>query len=90
MAHPTVRTGRALLAAGLVASTLSGCAIWPKALTWGSDDTPPPAPAAQPVTPPPVSDRWPPKSLPCPAQRLYPPAPQTRPPGAQPVMKSTP
>ena len=35
MAHPTVRTGRALLAAGLVASALSGCAIWPKALTFG-------------------------------------------------------
>jgi len=90
MAHPTVRTGRALLAAGLVASALSGCAIWPKALTWGSDDTPPPAPAAQPVTPPPaapVAAEEPPMPSPAPVSAS---TADTAPLEPQPVMKSTP
>ena len=51
--HP-LRTGRTLLAAGLMASALSGCAIWPKALTWGGSDTSTPTAAAEPLTPPPA------------------------------------
>ena len=51
--HP-LRTGRTLLAAGLMASALSGCAIWPKALTWGGADTSTPTAAAEPLTPPPA------------------------------------
>lgn len=51
--HP-LRTGRTLLAAGLMASALSGCAIWPKALTWGGSATSTPTAAAEPLTPPPA------------------------------------
>ncbi len=51
--HP-LRTGRTLLAAGLMASALSGCAIWPKALTWGGADTSTPTAASEPLTPPPA------------------------------------
>jgi cell division septation protein DedD len=89
MAPHTLRTGRTLLAAGLLASALSGCAIWPKALTWGSDDAPPP-PAAQAVAPPPappvVAEEAPkPSPAPVPVSTA-----DTAPLEPQPVMKSTP
>ncbi|CAM8628948.1 Sporulation-like domain containing protein [Comamonadaceae bacterium] len=86
--HP-LRTGRTLLAAGLLASALSGCSIWPKALTWGSDDAPP-QPAAQPVAPPPappvvVEEAPKPSPAPVPVSTT-----ETAPLEPQPVMKSTP
>lgn len=89
MVSPTLRACRTLLAGGLLASALSGCAIWPKALTWGSDDAPPP-PAAQAVTPPPappvVMEEAPkPSAAPVPVSTA-----DTAPLEPQPVMKSTP
>ena len=54
LAPHSLRTGRTLLAAGLMASALSGCAIWPKALTWGGADTSTPTAAVEPLTPPPA------------------------------------
>ncbi len=86
--HP-LRTGRTLLAAGLLASALSGCSIWPKALTWGSDDAPP-QPAAQPVAPPPappvvVEEAPKPSPAPVPVSTT-----ETAPLEPQPAMKSTP
>lgn len=87
--HP-LRAGRTLLTASLLASVLSGCSIWPKALTWGSSDDAPPPPAAQPVAPPPappvVMEEAPkPSPAPVPASTA-----DTAPLEPQPVMKSTP
>ncbi|MDH4451174.1 MAG: SPOR domain-containing protein [Rhodoferax sp.] len=52
---PLLRTIRFVLMSGLLASALTGCAIWPKALTWGPHDTPAPPPSAQVAAPPPVA-----------------------------------
>jgi cell division septation protein DedD len=43
-ASSSMRSARTLIAVGVAAAVLSGCSIWPKALTWGSgkNETPPP------------------------------------------------
>jgi cell division septation protein DedD len=87
--HPALRTGRALIATGLLAGALSGCAIWPKALTWGSGDAASrPAPQAEaPPAPAPVMAEEAPKPSPAPVPVS---TADTAPLEPQPVMKSTP
>nr|WP_315465892.1 SPOR domain-containing protein [uncultured Rhodoferax sp.] len=84
--HP-LRTGRTLLATGLLVSALSGCAIWPKALTWSPKSKQSPAPAAQPVSPQPAVAEEAPKPSPAPVPVN---TADTAPLEPQPVMKSTP
>lgn len=88
VSHP-LRTGRTLLAAGLLTSLLSGCSIWPKALTWGSDEAQPPltAQAVEPPPAPPVVMEEAPKPSPAPVPVS---TADTAPLEPQPVMKSTP
>ncbi|WP_296509559.1 SPOR domain-containing protein [Rhodoferax sp.] len=87
----SLRAARAVLAAGVVAGALSGCAIWPKALTWGGNDAPAPAPAAaEPLAPPPappVVMEEAPKPSPAPVPSSVAETITIEP---QPVMKSTP
>lgn len=89
VSHP-LRTGRALLAAGLLTSLLSACSIWPKALTWGSDSPALPVPATQALSPPPappevMEETSKPSPAPVPVSTA-----DTAPLEPQPVMKSTP
>ena len=90
-----LRATRTLVAMGLVVSVLSGCAIWPKALTWGSDDAEPEttnttAPAAAPAGPviaPPMAAEEPKPPLPAPVPRSI---ADTVPLEPQPAMKAAP
>lgn len=90
-----LRATRTVVAMCLIVSALSGCAIWPKALTWGSDDAEPEttnttAPAAAPAGPaiaPPMAAEEPKPPLPAPIPRSI---ADTVPLEPQPAMKAAP
>jgi cell division septation protein DedD len=88
------RVLRYVTVAGLCVGVLSGCAMWPKALTWGSDNAEPEAPAtvatpapASPVIAPPVVAESPKAPLPAPIPSNV---ADTVPLEPQPVLKAAP